>query len=103
MSRVMNLQQMRSLYASLVAGLTHEKKKSVEQTVALNAYELCLMQQVQASGHASGIIPFDDAMWLYSTLGGENPTVEKWNNVVLSDRIVVFQLLTQTAKRLQSK
>jgi hypothetical protein len=103
MSRVMSLPQMRSLYASLVAGLSHERKKAVEETVSLDAYELCLLQQVQASGHASGLIPFDDAMWLYSTLGGESPTVEKWNNVVLSDRIVIFQLLTQTAKRLQSR
>ena len=103
MSKVMTLSQMRTLYASIMSGLSHERKRAVEQTVLCDAYQLCLLQQVQASGHASGFLSFDDAMWIYSKLGGENPTYEKWNDIVLSDRVVIFQILTQTAKRLQSK
>lgn len=88
-------QQFLDRIGPLVAALDSTKLKAVEDNVETSWIELISFQQTQAAMHAAGFLKLDEAQWLYAKLGGENPTVEKWNALPLTERILITQTMTE--------
>lgn len=55
--------------------------------------ELVAYQDIKSQGQAAGIITLEEAQLVYDILGGEAPTVEKWNARSVAEKGCVTHLM----------
>ena len=78
----------------LARGSTSMKELSF-LALADSAAELVQYQQAQSRAFAYNRLTSDEAFWLYTQLGGEMPTREKFNSLPVAVRIVVLQSMKE--------
>ena len=65
--------------------------------------ELFTYQNMQSQAFATGILNLAEAQYLYTTLGGELPTLERFNSLPLATRIGITKVMAELIQALRRR
>jgi hypothetical protein len=76
-----------------------DKVRSLEQKLTLDFGEFCEYQRIQSEAAAAGVLSTDEAMVIYTALGGEHYAGGWPKETLLAARVIVVQTIGELLKR----